>query len=433
MLKNLFFWCIMRVWNRKCESETGDEMKLRKLHRACIAAMLACTLTVTPVMAAPNTLESIQNQKDNLEDKKTDAQNELATLQEELETLISKAAELEDKLISTGQEINQAEKDLTAAEDKKESQYEAMKLRIKYMYESGGSTADLEKIFSSGDITSMLAQAEYAQKVHEYDRQQLQEYVDTIAEIEKLQNTLEEEMANLEKLETEYQTQQETLNTTISSKRDDISNLDELIQDAARKYQDEKARQAAEEARRQQEAQEQEKENNSNSSGGGSGSNSTADTPDTGGSSGNGTGGGTSGGSSGNDTGGGTSGGSTGNGNSGGGSSSPSYDSSTGNSIVDRAYSKLGLPYKWGAAGPNSFDCSGLVSYCLSGQYVHTYTTYDFITWPQVSDPKPGDICTTVTHCGIYIGNGQMIHAPQTGDVIKISPVRSNMIFVRQP
>ena len=416
-------------------------MKLKRMRRTCIAALLVCAVTVTPVLAAPDTLENIQNQKDNLEDQKSNAQDELSSLQEELNTLISKAAELEDKLISTGQEISQAEENLTAAEEKKEVQYESMKLRIKYMYESGGSTADLEKIFSSGDITSILAQAEYAQQVHEYDRQQLQEYVDTITEIENLQDTLETEMANLESLEVEYETQQEQLNTTISSKKDDISNLDEMIQDAARKYQEEQQRQAAEEARKQAAAQaqaQQEAEADDSSSGGSGGSgNSTAS--NSGGSSGSGT---TTGGSGSGSSGSGSSGNSSnsGGGSSGGGSSSggssnstPSYDSSTGNAVVDRAYSKLGLPYQWGAAGPNSFDCSGLVSYALSGKYVHTYTTYDFITWPQVSDPQPGDICTTVTHCGIYIGNGQMIHAPQTGDVVKISPVRSNMIFVRRP
>ncbi|MFR9146425.1 MAG: coiled-coil domain-containing protein [Mediterraneibacter sp.] len=408
-------------------------MKLKRMRRACIAALLACTVTVTPVSAAPDTLDDIQNQKDNLEDQKTDAQNELSSLQEELNTLISKAAELEDKLISTGQEISRAEEDLSAAEEKKDVQYESMKLRIKYMYESGGSAADLEKIFSSGDITSMLAQAEYAQRVHEYDRQQLQEYVDTITEIEELQDTLQTEMANLESLEAEYETQQEQLNTTISSKKDDISNLDEMIRDAAKKYQEEQERQAAEEARQQAAAQaqaQQEAEADDSSSGNSTASNS-------GGSSGGGTttGGSGSGNSGNSSNSGGSSGGSSSGGSSSGGSSNstPSYDSSTGNAVVDRAYSKLGLPYKWGAAGPNSFDCSGLVSYALSGKYVHTYTTYDFITWPQVSDPQPGDICTTVTHCGIYIGNGQMIHAPQTGDVVKISPVRSNMIFVRRP
>lgn len=103
----------------------------------------------------------------------------------------------------------------------------------------------------------------------------------------------------------------------------------------------------------------------------------------------------------------------------------------SGNSVVNRAYSQLGKPYKWGAVGPNSFDCSGLVSYCLTGSYSRLGTTGTFMGWTCVSNPQPGDICVNSHHCGIYIGGGQMIHAPQTGDVVKVSSVHSGMIYVR--
>lgn len=103
----------------------------------------------------------------------------------------------------------------------------------------------------------------------------------------------------------------------------------------------------------------------------------------------------------------------------------------SGNSVVNRAYSQLGKPYQWGAVGPNSFDCSGLVSYCLTGSYSRLGTTGTFMGWTRVSNPQPGDICVNSHHCGIYIGGGQMIHAPQTGDVVKVSSVHSGMIYVR--
>lgn len=103
----------------------------------------------------------------------------------------------------------------------------------------------------------------------------------------------------------------------------------------------------------------------------------------------------------------------------------------SGNSVVSRAYSQLGKPYKWSAVGPNSFDCSGLVSYCLTGSYSRLGTTGTFMGWTRVSNPQPGDICVNSHHCGIYIGGGQMIHAPQTGDVVKVSSVHSGMIYVR--
>ena len=127
--------------------------------------------------------------------------------------------------------------------------------------------------------------------------------------------------------------------------------------------------------------------------------------------------------------------GSNSNSNSGSNSSSNTNNNKTqtvtGNTVVDRAYSQMGKPYKWGAVGPDSFDCSGLVSYCLTGSYTRLGTTYTFLTWTHVSNPQPGDICVNANHCGIYIGGGQMIHAPQTGDVVKIGSVRSNMVYVR--
>ena len=51
--------------------------------------------------------------------------------------------------------------------------------------------------------------------------------------------------------------------------------------------------------------------------------------------------------------------------------------------------------------------------------------------YTQVSDPQPGDICTSATHCGIYIGGGQMVHASDYGVGVIVSDVRPDMIFVR--
>ncbi len=360
-------------------------MRRKKVHSTLIAAALTCSMAVTPVLAAPDTLEDLQNQQKELENQKENAQGELNSLQTELETLLGKIDDLEEQLIAKGEEITQAEKDLEAAEEKRQEQYDAMKLRIKYMYEAGSGTATMEKVMSSGDISSMLTQAEYSQQVHEYDREQLQEYADTVAEIQDLQDTLETEMANLESLEAEYQEQQDDLDATIASKQDQISDLDGMIQEAAQKVQDEKDRQAAEAAERQRQQEAARTDNDSDGGGG----------------------------------------------NTGGGSSGGGYDVSTGNVVVDRAYNKLGCPYVWGAVGPNTFDCSGFVGYCLTGEYRRKWTSGDFYSLPEVSDPRPGDICSRAGHCGIYIGGGKMIHAPSSGDVVKISNVPSNMKIVR--
>lgn len=377
----------------------GEEMKLKRVHSALIAAALTCSMMVTPVYAAP-TLDELQEEQQNLENQKEDAQGQLSSLQSQLETLIGKIDDLEVQLIDKGEEIAQAQKDLEAAEKKRQEQYDAMKLRIKYMYEAGSGTATMEKVMESGDISSMLTQAEYSQQVHEYDRNQLQEYADTVAEIEELQQTLETEMENLQSLEAEYQEQQDELDATIASKQDEISNLDGMIQEAAQKVAEEKERLEEEERQRQLEEQRRQEaaaqQNNSGGSSNNGGSNS-------------------------------------GGGSSGGGSSSGNSLAPVSGSVVDRAYSKLGKPYVWGAVGPNSFDCSGFVGFCLTGRYERIWTSSSYCGWPRVSNPQPGDICVRSGHCGIYIGGGQMIHAPHTGDVVKIASVPSNMWYVRYP
>ena len=106
-----------------------------------------------------------------------------------------------------------------------------------------------------------------------------------------------------------------------------------------------------------------------------------------------------------------------------------------GGTVVSRAYSKLGCAYSWGGIGPNSFDCSGFVSYCLTGRYCRLGSTVTFMGWHRVTDPQPGDVVVNSRHTGIYVGNGEMIHASNynTG-VIKTSiswSMGNDYIFVR--
>lgn len=114
------------------------------------------------------------------------------------------------------------------------------------------------------------------------------------------------------------------------------------------------------------------------------------------------------------------------------GSNQPAYDAYTGGSVVERAYYWVGkAEYSFGACAPGSFDCSGFVSHCLTGGYGRLGSTTTFMSWPQVSDPQPGDVCVNAGHCGIYIGGGQMIHAADYGIGVVVGPVQSGMIFVR--
>lgn len=98
-----------------------------------------------------------------------------------------------------------------------------------------------------------------------------------------------------------------------------------------------------------------------------------------------------------------------------------------GNAVLSAAYSKLGTPYKWGAEGPNAFDCSGFVKWCYAKVGIslpHSSSGQKNAgTQISVSAAEPGDILWKSGHVGIYVGGGKYIHAPQTGDVVKISSV----------
>jgi cell wall-associated NlpC family hydrolase len=97
---------------------------------------------------------------------------------------------------------------------------------------------------------------------------------------------------------------------------------------------------------------------------------------------------------------------------------------------VRYAYAQLGDPYEWGAAGPNSFDCSGLtmMAWKQAGVSLPHSSRQQFSAGSRVSRSQlqPGDLVfyySPISHVGIYIGNGKMIHAPHPGDVVKIDPV----------
>jgi cell wall-associated NlpC family hydrolase len=95
--------------------------------------------------------------------------------------------------------------------------------------------------------------------------------------------------------------------------------------------------------------------------------------------------------------------------------------------VVGIAMHYLGVPYVWGGSTPRGFDCSGLVVYVFAQIGVSlphsSYAMYTMGTPVSLSQLQPGDLVffTGASHMGIYIGGGQFIHAPHTGDVVKIS------------
>ena len=387
---------------------------MKKFSRMLMASIVAGSLIAAPVYVYASDIDAIETQK-------KEAENAVNSLQKELETALGQISQLETDMVIKADEIAQANVDLEAAQVKEAEQYEAMKYRIRYMYEDGGVAA-IEKIFTSGSISEMLNQAEYIQKIHSYDRKMLDEYVQTKNNIADLKAQLEQEQKNMQELDEQLTAKSDQLSQTISSKQVEVANLDEQLQAAIiaeEQRKAEEARKAAEEAAKQQQAQGQQNQQPNTPSGGNDtnidvpsapsqpetlsqpSAPSQPQTPSV--------------------------------------PSEPETDNNSGGNtsvaqtIVNAAYSQLGVPYVWGGTTPGvGLDCSGLTSYChrVAGISIPRTSSAQLASGRRVSNPQPGDICWTPGHVAIYIGNGQMIEAPDVGQVVKISRVRAS-VYVR--
>lgn len=212
---------------------------------------LACILAIS--LALPGTALAVTNQdvKDaknaaaSIEEEKKKAEQTLAGLESlkadtaayvrELDASLEKTAQeisnLQDQIGTKEGEIAVTKEELESARQTEEQQYEAMKLRIQYMYEKG-DTNYIDMLLEAKSFSDMLNKAEYISQISEYDRKQLDAYVATKNQIAEKEAVLEEEHTQLLTLEKQAEAKHASVETLLAGKQQELKNYESKIASA---------------------------------------------------------------------------------------------------------------------------------------------------------------------------------------------------------
>ena len=399
---------------------------------------------------AEASLKSKEDEIEAIEEKQRHLRSEIDDLDAELVNVMIELSTLEEELSVKQDELDETKANLKQAKKDEQDQYEAMKLRIRFMYEKG-NTAMLTSILESKSIADLLNRVDYVNEVYDYDRNLLAEYEDTKKQVASLKNQQKEEIEGLEAKRQEDQVAQENYETTIAQKKNEVGNFDEKLaaaQELAAEYQntinaqntiiaqenERIERERLERERLERERQERERAEAAAAAAAAaeiaaraSSQEQGASTPaNNGGSQDTGSGNDNGGedGSQGNNGAPEESGGAPAD-NGGapadnGGGQDPGYTTGiSGSDVVNYALGFVGNPYVWGGKDPNTgADCSGFTSYVYAhfGISIPSYSYAQRSVGREVSyaNAQPGDLICYSGHVAIYMGNGQIVHAKGT-------------------
>lgn len=335
---------------------------------------------------------------DNIDQKRAEAaeiRNQLNNIDEEFDVAVEKYNQANIELDQTRKIIEKTKSDIKITTEKLNNQKEVFSSRVANIYKNG-SISLFSAFVGAQNFSTFLTRLSYLIQIGKKDIELLQKIHETQNELEQKDRKLENQKQEQIKVTEELKSKKNQIEGKIASRQAFLGTIENDIQEMIRNDEEQEARTLAQEARNQQ----PNRENNQNTTpqnppnNGGNNPSNTPKTPP----------------------------------------STPSAPSGPAHSqVVAIAMLQLGKPYQWAAAGPNSFDCSGLVMYCYAQIGIslpHSAAAqYNRGIKLDRGSLSPGDLVffgrTGVSHVGIYVGGNSYIHAPRTGDVVKVSSLSS--------
>ena len=322
----------------------------------------------------------------NIKDSQSDVKDSITAAAARMKTLLSKQELLKSDIKDKQNEVEQANKKLEEAKEEEQNQYDAMKLRIQYLYENSTDNSIWSAILESNGLSDMLNRIEYATDLYKSDRELMTSYQNAVKKVEDWTMQLADEMDSLLALQDKYQTQQGELKTLMAKLEQQKDAYAQQLAEAQKQAQDYKKTFSKQEAiiRAQEAAAARANANTYDGGGtgasGGIASDSYLKDPDC----------------------------------------NPSQTTDvSGADIVAFAQQFVGNPYVWGGNSlTNGVDCSGFVHqvYAHFGISTPRYSqAFKSVGQPvSYQNIQAGDVVVYPGHVAIYIGNGNIVEAQST-------------------